>query len=174
MRDGSPIRVPCDPPLPCRGLFHEQPSKETDEVDPRAWDIAAYLKSNAPADEAKVATDSATIAKGARLFTGLGCVACHVAPDIDDSDSTLARVPLKFVAAKFRPSGGCKQAFLLKPEAHYAWIKMPNFHLTDDEAAALTGYLLNHAKQDFFPSAKLPPGDATKGKAWHCLNRSGV
>jgi cytochrome c2 len=132
-----------------------------DAVDPRAADVAAYLSEGAPPELPTPPADAVALAKGARLFTGLGCVACHVAPALEDSDPTLARVPLKYVKAKFRP--GALAAFLRAPEAHFAWVKMPNFHLSDAEASALSGWLLSRCKDDAVPAS--PPGDPARGKA---------
>jgi mono/diheme cytochrome c family protein len=53
------------------------------------------------------------------------------------------------VRQKFAP--GALEAFLKKPEAHYAWIRMPNFRLSDEEAGQLAAYLNRHAE---------PPRDA--------------
>jgi mono/diheme cytochrome c family protein len=68
---------------------------------------------------------------------------------------------LRYVKAKYKPAA--LRAFLKKPEAHYAWIRMPNFRLTDDEATELTAFLLNHAPDDALPKADIT-GDATNGK----------
>ena len=127
----------------------------------QAADVAAYLSANAPPVPAWPAADAATLAKGARLFTGLGCVACHVAPGTDDSDPTLNRISLKYVKAKFTPDGLTQ--WLRAPEAHYAWVKMPNFHLADAEVTALSAWLVARCKDDALPPA--PPGDAARGKA---------
>ena len=106
--------------MPC--VFHD---KQT-PLDDRAGDIAAFLTD--PAVPPTPVSDPLLLAHGARLFTGLGCVACHVTPGIDDSDPTLNRVPLKYVKAKFKPDA--LKAFLEKPTSHNAWIKMPDFHLS--------------------------------------------
>ncbi len=126
-----------------------------------AADVAAYLSADAPPDEPPPAADPAVVAKGARLFTGLGCVACHVAPGLDDSDASLNRVPLKYVRAKYRPSA--LAAFLRAPEAHYAWVKMPNFHLADAEVSTLVAWLYARAADD--AAGPMPAGDAARGKA---------
>ncbi len=132
--------------MPC--VFHDRPASKDPAIDQRAGDIAAYL--TAAEELATPAAGPEVIARGARLFTGLGCVACHVAPGLVDSDPSLNRVPLKYVRAKYRPEA--LTAFLKKPEAHYAWIKMPNFHFTDEEAAALTAWLLDSAKDELPPT----------------------
>jgi mono/diheme cytochrome c family protein len=135
-------------------LFHE---RET--LDDRAGDIAAYLTtSDTPVTPA---SDPAILARGARLFTGLGCVGCHVAPGVTDSDPTLNRVPLKYVRAKFKPEALLD--FISKPEAHYAWIKMPSFHLSKDEAISLGSWLLaNCAPDALAPLTKNFNGDNGK------------
>ena len=144
-------------------VFHS-PEAQSDKpaVDPTARDVAAFLAANAPAagPDDPAASDE-TIGTGGRLFTGLGCVACHVAPNIDDVSPELGRVPLKFVKAKFRP--GALRAFLAKPEAHYAWSRMPNFHLSDDELTALAGYLIARAPADALPTVD-GAADPAKGK----------
>jgi cytochrome c2 len=144
-------------------VLHDQPAVDTPSIDPRASDIAAYLTANAPADEPAADADPAVLARGARLFTGLGCIACHVAPAIDDSDPASKRISLKYVRTKFRPAA--LTAYLRKPEEHYAWTKMPSFRLSDEEAAALSTFLLSSAKDDALPPTTLAPGDAAKGKA---------
>ena len=128
--------------MPC--FFHDGPVSDQPTVDDRAGDIAAYLTT--PDQPAVPPADAPTVARGARLFTGLGCVACHVAPNLTDSDPTLNRVPLKYVRAKYKPDA--LKAFLQKPEMHYAWIRMPNFHLSDAEASALSAWLLASCKED--------------------------
>jgi cytochrome c2 len=146
-------------------VFHDR----SDAVDPRAIDIAAYLtESDSPVTPA---SDAQLLARGARLFTGLGCVACHVGPGVVDSDATLNRVPLKYVRAKFKT--GALVDFLHKPEAHFAWIKMPNFHLSDGEATALASWLIASCPADALPPVTAH-GDAENGKKLFatsgCLN----
>ncbi len=100
-----------------------------------ARDIAAYLAPDSAGDDPL----SGDVAGGARMFDGLGCVACHVAPGIDDSNPKLHRVPLRLVRAKY--SAAALVAFLLKPHEHFAWSKMPDFHLSQAEATALGAFL---------------------------------
>ncbi len=154
-------------------VFRHDPAKPEPSTNAESVDVAAYLcgPSENQADATAVTTDPAILARGARVFTGLGCVACHVAPAVTDSDPTLNRVPLKYVRAKFK--AGALHDFLLKPEAHYAWIKMPNFHLTEAEATAVAAWLWSGCKADALP----PPGgipNAANGKMLFetsgCLN----
>lgn len=104
--------------------------------------IAAYLgslKADTAATEADPAADLAP--KGKKLFDSLHCVACHVAPD--DAKPDAKKIALKQVKQKFSP--GALVAFLQKPTEHYDWIRMPNFHLTKDEAGQLAAFVLSKA-----------------------------
>ena len=125
----------------------------------QAADIAAFLATlgtPAKVDASKPAEETA--AAGGGLFANLGCIACHTTPDFSAKDEH-ARIPLAHVAAKFQPMA--LGEYLKNPAAHSAWTRMPNFRLTDDEAAKLSAYLLANAKAEF-PAAT---GDAAKGKA---------
>ncbi|MDB6109050.1 MAG: hypothetical protein JWR69_800, partial [Pedosphaera sp.] len=105
--------------------------------------IAAYLAS-LKSDTAKPETaepSSDLAGSGKALFESLHCAACHNAPDATETDAT--KIFLKQVREKFAP--GALVAFLQKPDAHYAWIRMPNFKLAHDEAAQLAAYLLSTA-----------------------------
>jgi mono/diheme cytochrome c family protein len=128
-------------------IFHDAPAGDQPVVDDRAGDIAAYL-TTADTPVTPV-SDPQILARGARLFTGLGCVACHIGPGVADSDPTLNRIPLKYVRAKFKPAALVE--FLHKPEAHFAWIKMPNFHLSDVEANSIASWLLASCAPDALP-----------------------
>lgn len=136
-----------------------------------ATDVAAYLASlvggGAPPQTAPPAAEQIT--RGGQLFSGLMCAACHTPPETETPDGKDPRISLGYVKAKFRPDG--LRAYLLEPEAHYAWNPMPNFKLSEDEASALAAYLLGKATKAV-PAAQ--PGDAAKGKqivkASGCLN----
>ncbi len=133
-------------------VFHDAPASAEPSVDQRAYDIATFL-AGGPHANSTALPDSDVLAHGARLFTGLGCVACHVAPNVDDSDPTLNRIPLKFIGEKFQ--SGALAEFLKKPEAHYAWIHMPNFHLSDEEATAVSAWLESKCTPNALPKVAL-------------------
>ena len=82
------------------------------------------------------------------------------------------KVPLKFVNAKYKPDA--LFSFLKKPEAHYAWIRMPNFKLSDLEAEQLVAFLTSRAPKDAIPEDAAAGGDAERGKKLFtesgCLN----
>ena len=152
-------------------------------VDPRSADVAAYLATLVdPAAPAALESTEEKIARGGQLFTHLNCAACHeppaapadatadgAAPPPADpnadaaagEDAPPARVPLKYVKAKFQPAA--LVAFLKNPAAHYAWIPMPNFKFTAPEAEAVACFLLSEASAAL--PENLPAGDAIKGKA---------
>ncbi len=107
--------------------------------------IAAFLASqksgaatNEPPEPAK---DQISSGKG--LFETLHCAACHTPPDTDGSEP--GKIQLKQVREKF--VAGDVIPFLQKPDAHYVWIRMPNFKLSTDEATQLAAYLLAGAEK---------------------------
>ena len=69
-------------------------------------------------------------------------------------------MPLKFVNAKFQP--GALKGWLMNPQEHYAWTRMPDFRLTEFEADRLVAYLAEEAAKGSCGRSK---GDAAKGKA---------
>jgi len=148
-------------------------SGDKDAIDPRAADVAAYvatLMGDQPAAAAPAPpADDATIARGGQLFTSLNCIACHEppagatenAPPVEGESPPPARVPLKYVKAKFKPTALTQ--FLLNPAAHYAYIPMPNFRFSEPDAAAVAAFLLSQAAGEL--PANLPAGDPAKGQA---------
>ncbi|WP_435020208.1 hypothetical protein TA3x_001703 [Tundrisphaera sp. TA3] len=128
-----------------------------------ARDLAAFLASQggAKGEAAPPAPDAEAVAAGGRLFAGLGCVGCHTRPDRDDWAADPARIPLRYVAAKWKPEA--LRSFLLQPDRHYAWIRMPNFHLSQDEAAKLAAFVASGPAADLDPGASA--GDPARGQA---------
>jgi mono/diheme cytochrome c family protein len=123
--------------------------------------IAAYLGSlSGPAPAAAPALAPEQTEAGEKLFTTLNCAGCHLPPDSTDSDPT--KIPLKRVGQKFAP--GALVDLLQKPEAHYAWIRMPNFKFKPEEAANLAAYLLSLAEKPADSSAKAPGDLVAEGK----------
>jgi mono/diheme cytochrome c family protein len=117
--------------------------------------VAAYLatlKGNEPSNEALAAADAA---RGARLFTDLGCVACHSFED--GRRNSLATAKQKFFA-------GSLVSYLREPHAHYAWNPMPDFKLSEADARGLSAYVWARAVGE--PRAEnLGNADASRGKA---------
>ncbi|MCX6926055.1 MAG: c-type cytochrome [Verrucomicrobia bacterium] len=142
-----------------------------EEAVRQAADIAAYLaslrESGVPrlGDTPKEVTRTNLVALGGRLFTELACNACHRLPG-DLVLSNDLRVPVGHLAAKWNSSA--LAAFLLSPAQNYPWTRMPDFKLTQDEAAALTAFLLDRSDAASQPTAAKggateQPGNASRG-----------
>ncbi|MDB5291842.1 MAG: Cytochrome c class [Phycisphaerales bacterium] len=136
-----------------------------------ARDVAAYLAALGAAD-AGAAPDAKNVEAGGRLFAHLNCVACHISPERTgeaQEGADVGRISLAYVKAKFKPA--TLKAFLLKPAAHYAWISMPDFRLSDVEADSLAAYLLS---LEGTPIAAGTPGNAANGakliRSAGCIN----
>jgi len=150
-----------------RSLMPKIFAGEADKIDQRAADLAAYFISASPPPEGKP-IDLGLSDQGGALFANLGCVACHTKPDADGQDAH-NRVPLAHVKAKWY--SGALVEFLQDPAKNYAWIRMPHFRLSPEEATKLAAYLINTATKE---SAGGPKGDATRGAQLlatsNCLN----
>src|SRR5581483_4388577 len=94
-----------------------------------------------------------------RLFLSLGCIACHTVPPARDGAT---RTSLRFVNSKYKPAA--LREYLKQPEAHYAWTRMPNFKLSDDEATKLAAFLLKSAPADTVGVVDLTGADLQRGK----------
>lgn len=126
-----------------------------------AADITAYLLTlDGAASPGEEPTDEGASA-GLAHFENLGCIACHNTKPLTEED-TFARRSLHFVNAKFAP--GALQEFLKAPQAHYEWSRMPDFKLSDDEAASLTAFLQSRALGELVIAEDAPKGDAARGK----------
>jgi mono/diheme cytochrome c family protein len=133
-------------------------------VAQEAADVAAYLATlGGTAGSGEAASEQAQRDAGARLYTGLGCIACHTPPGAAPGADMVnpPRIPHRYVALKYTPAA--LGEFLKAPEAHFKWIRMPNFRLTDREIAALSAFLL-HGGAAASDLPKAPPGDAARGK----------
>ena len=131
--------------------------------------IATYLAMQDGDEWAAEPADEKSIAAGKSLFGSLLCASCHIVPGSNEENPV--KISLAFVNQKFAP--GALARFLQKPEEHYEWIRMPNFRLTESEAAKLAAYLRSIAE----PGEKAGPLDAinlAKGRALvmtkGCLN----
>ena len=135
---------------------------DSDKLDARAVDIAAYLASlDKPAAVEEKPASPEMIAAGTRLFANLGCIACHLPPNKDEfTDEERKRIPLRDISAKWKSTG--LKEFLKKPDAHYTCVRMPNFNLSETETSHLAAYLLATPKRELF--GDLPKGDASRGK----------
>ena len=130
---------------------------EVTPAEPKPWTKLSTPEKKEDGDQAAAEPHGDT----KPLFERLHCVGCHNTPDGNDEDAK--KIPLKQVGEKF-PAGKLAE-FLQAPEAHYAWIRMPNFRLTSAEAKELSDYLLKDAAK---PKDVAAPSEAAildKGKA---------
>jgi cytochrome c1 len=130
------------------------PGLRVSEIE--AADLVAWLGTlGKPAPDP--APDAGAAKAGGHLFATMRCVGCHTLPDKEPQPD---RVPLRHVRAKWRPAA--LAAFLKKPDAHYAWIEMPVFGLTDAEAVQLAAFLVSASRD--LESAPVRAGDPATGK----------
>ncbi len=121
--------------------------------------IAAYLGSlKGTAIDAGKAGDKDA---GKATYEKLLCAACHNPPDAAKAEP--GKISQKLAKAKFAP--GAVAAFLLKPSEHFAWIRMPDFHLSADEAANLAAYIEGAGDAPFDAPAAVDAATIAKGRA---------
>ena len=126
----------------------------TAESDARV--IAAYLGSLKSGQPVKpVPVDADAISAGQVLYKQLNCAACHTLEKVPAAPGKLA---IGQAQRKFGQAGALS-AFLQNPQAHYKWIRMPNFALAEKEANALAAFLFSAAAPAKTDS---PDSDASK------------
>jgi hypothetical protein len=74
----------------------------------------------------------------------LGCVACHPRPGHPKDDDARGSLSLDLVPTRFDHES--LAAYLEKPDASYAWARMPDFNLEPEEAKNLAAFLLSEAR----------------------------
>jgi len=141
-----------------------------EDNDKGPQDIAAYLASLSTNNHtAEPSTQQVT--EGGHLFDSLGCISCHTLPDSESSDTKHQRIPLNNVKWKWKFSA--LKTFIKKPNTHYKWIRMPDFHLSDEEAESLASFIYNNSKPTS-QSQSTYLGNVAKGKqlvqSKGCLN----
>ncbi len=107
--------------------------------------IAAFLAS-LKIDALKTAVKEIAadqIETGKKLFETLHCIACHNGPGSSETDPK--KVSLKNVREKF-PAAALAE-FLKQPNAHYSWIRMPRFKLTDEQREQITAFLFSTSEK---------------------------
>jgi mono/diheme cytochrome c family protein len=140
----------------------------TSETDVAA--IAAFLATcrEEPKRTDNAPNTTAHLEAGKQLFNTLRCTVCHGIPGTTDGKDVL--VNLDFVDQKFAP--GTLASFLLAPEQHHPWSRMPNFHLSTVEANQLATFLRGSTTP--VPSDNETHGDVIRGRALvqstGCLN----
>jgi cytochrome c2 len=131
-------------------------------------DLVAYLCSLRDESEASSnATappkhqDEKILEKGANLFERLGCIACHTFAEKDPTPEW-NRISLHFANAKFHP--GQLREFLKTPHRYHDGSHMPDFHLTEDEAGALTAHIEASSKGQISSPVSSTGADITRGQ----------
>ena len=112
----------------------------TAESDARV--IAAYLGSLKSGQPVKpVPVDADAISAGQALYKQLNCAACHT---LEKEPAAPGKLAIGQAQRKFGQAGALSE-FLQNPQAHYKWIRMPNFALAEKEANALAAFLFSAA-----------------------------
>ncbi len=126
-------------------------------------DLGAYLGEGGEAFAEQAApVDEVLVTRGRALFEDLGCIACHTldrkaltdGPAVGRTRQTLDHLGNKFQA-------GALKEYLKAPTALHPGTRMPDFHLTDDEATAFVALL--HHPQPVRRSEVRPIGNAANG-----------
>jgi mono/diheme cytochrome c family protein len=122
-----------------------------------AQDIAACLaQMGSPLPAPKFAP--ADVERGGVRFRELGCIACHVPPELErDPVAGSRRIALRFVRSKWHPAALVQ--YLLDPGREFPDVRMPHFALEPEDGSALAAYLTQNA--DPPPP---PKGDVDKGR----------
>lgn len=139
-------------------MFHGPEAQANSEA------IAAYLASLGGDVPAAKGGDAEV---GKALYEKLLCSACHNPPD--GAENVPTKISQKQVKAKFKP--GALAAFLQKPAEHFAWIRMPDFHLSAEEASNLSAFLLAHAEP--FEDKAAPDDAALRDKGRKLVETTG-
>ena len=151
----------------------------------QAADLTAWLVSQARkptfSDSAHLESSLSSaidslIESGAQKYEQLGCINCHhlfVSPEEDEYQRrSLARIKRKFSPSQLT-------RFLRTPHEHNQWSRMPDFKLTQQEALALSLYLIDGSKGKIQNSMLLPAGSAKRGHQLYyetlgCVNCHGI
>jgi len=127
-----------------------------------AADIAAFLIEGMSAPSSRPHSPAAgSVKKGESVYATQGCFTCHRLSPPDEEDD-FARMSLHAVGQKYTASA--LRDYLLEPQSHDRFNRMPDFHLSNSEATQLTDYLLANGmgETELFP--KRPAGDPVRGK----------
>jgi mono/diheme cytochrome c family protein len=130
---------------------------------------AAYLASLKGGPEIKLPEYKDAVREGdppaEPLFERLHCNVCHTAPRAENETN---KISLSNVAAKFPVEK--LTDFLRQPNAHFTWIRMPDFRLSSKEAKELAEFLTKDAEK---PGAITKPDEALIEKGRTLVQNSG-
>lgn len=135
-------------------------AESPDDVQAAA-DIAAWLtdgQKTAATPEVK----AAIVKAGEVVYSQQGCFACHRLTPPDEEDD-FDRISLHQVGRKFQPNA--LRDFLLQPQAHHQWTRMPDFRLSSTEATQLASYLQANTAKEPESKANHPVGNGQRGAA---------
>jgi len=100
------------------------------------------------------------LTKGKKLFQKLGCHGCHLA----DGFQTEAKVGPSLNRIKYKVGAAWLFDWIKEPKKYLPDTRMPNFGLSDEDALAITAYLIDSSDKDFKFNNKLKKGSAKNGK----------
>ena len=112
---------------------------------------------------------------GRRAFLGLGCMACHLVPDVDPTGADdPGRLPLHGLGDRMKADD--LAAFLGNPHARYPDGRMPRLPVTPDAARDIAAYLLFWSKPTAArPSPAVPTDEEVRAAVRrHGGSRQGV
>ena len=123
--------------------------------------IAAYL-STLKGNQAKADADFpvADFEAGAELVRELNCVGCHSLPG--DPIAQGDKLSLAHINEKYKK--GELVNFLLEPDRHYDWIRMPKFNLQPFEAWNISQWLRSRSRPHEEPTVKIAAAEIDQGR----------
>ncbi|MBI2923716.1 MAG: c-type cytochrome [Planctomycetes bacterium] len=122
--------------------------------------IVEYLFENselAHVKDAYPAPPAGDAAAGKKLFDFVGCVACHVAGDMNKAGTQYTDFGPNLSTVGSKLNAGWIFAWLKNPAQYFHYTSMPSLRLADQEAADITAFLLTQKHPGDFPNRKLPP-----------------
>ncbi|MBA4187641.1 MAG: hypothetical protein C0467_06435 [Planctomycetaceae bacterium] len=137
----DPASVRLDSHMPA--LFRDKQFQETRAGYVERWILAEHLTAGAPKPHADNPTGDHR--RGRITFLSIGCIACHVVPDINRTEQKqLDQIGLTGLAD--RMSANDIAAFLGNPHSRYPDGRMPRLPVTPAEARDIAAYLLLWSK----------------------------
>ncbi len=100
------------------------------------------------------------LTKGKKLFQKLGCHGCHLA----DGFAKEAKVGPRLNRIKYKVGAAWLFDWIKDPKKYLPNTRMPNFQLNDQDALAITAYLMESSDKDFKFDNKFKQGSAKNGK----------
>ncbi|PIQ99278.1 MAG: cytochrome C [Nitrospinae bacterium CG11_big_fil_rev_8_21_14_0_20_45_15] len=100
------------------------------------------------------------LTKGKQLFQKLGCHGCHLA----DGFSKEAKVGPRLNRIKYKVGAAWLFDWIKDPKKYLPDTRMPNFNLNDEDALAITAYLMDSSDKTFKFDNKFKEGSAENGK----------